>query len=316
MLRWSSGFVFPSQALASLRDHGVPDVHGTTIASMPASRSRTAEWKRSMQQIFERGGTLEVAVAAVDAERGGDLVWRLKIVSLEEESVIVEAPVMLGKHIRIESGVPLLGAITIGQNRWKFKTEKLEDCSVGGARVSALRLRLPDAVERCMRRFPRYEAGGLRLPPVRLWPLRDPRSVVAAEEASDAAWATMRSAAQIGAAVPTVSALPMPQVGPEFSAVLVNIGGGGAGIRVESADAAALGHHRVFWLHISLGALLPLPICVTGKLVHTHLDSSQRTYAGLSFDFTFHLPHQQAVADQVAHAMRSAQASMAPAPEP
>jgi len=269
-----------------------------------------------MQQIFERGGTLEVAVAAVDVERGGDLVWRLKIVSLEEESVIVEAPVMLGKHIQIENGVPLVGAITIGQNRWKFKTEKLEDCTVSGARVAALRLRLPDDVERCMRRFPRYEAGGLRLPMVRLWPLLDPRSVVAAEEASDAAWAMMRSAGQVSAAVPSVSSLPMPQVGPEFPAVLVNIGGGGAGVRVESADAAALGRHRVFWLHISLGALLPLPICVTGKLVHTHLDSSQRTYAGLSFDFTFHLPHQQAVADQVAHAMRSAQASVVPAPEP
>jgi len=280
-----------------------------------------------MQQIFERGGTLEVAVAAsrgtdasatdaVAPARGGDLVWRLKIVALEEESVVVEAPVMLGKHIPIDNGVQLIGAITIGQNRWKFKTEKLEDCALAGARVPALRLRLPDEVERCMRRFARYEAGGLNLPLVRAWPLLDPRSVVVAEEASDAAWNTVRAALQAGAPAPAAATMPMPQVGPEFPAVLVNIGGGGVGLRVESADAAALGRHRVFWLQIALGAHAPLPICVTAKLVHTHLDSSQRTYAGLSFDFTFHLPHQQAVADQIAHAMRSAQASVAPASEP
>jgi len=311
---------------------GNGDARFITIAWMPASRSRTAQWKRSMQQIFERGGTLEIAVAPpsatdapaidrVDAIPGGDLVWRLKIVSLEEESVVVEAPTMLGKHIPIGNGVRLHGAITVGQNRWQFKTEKIDDCAVPGARVPALRLRLPDDVERCMRRFARFEAGGLNLPLVRVWPLLDPRSVVAAEEASDAAWSALhRGDGAVGSAAVAAStaatAMPMPQVGPEFPALLVNIGGGGAGLRVESADAAALGRHRVFWLQISLGAHLPLPICATAKLVHTHLDSSQRTYAGLSFDFTFHLPHQQAVADQVAHAMRSAQASVAPASEP
>lgn len=279
-----------------------------------------------MQQVFERGGTLEIAVAAphaesvgeadpADAARGRDLVWRLKIVALEEESVVVEAPVMLGKVIPIAAGVQLIGAITIGQNRWKFKTAKLEDCALPGARVPALRLRLPDEVERCMRRFARYEASDLNLPLVRAWPLLDPRSVIAAEQASDAAWNAARAASQAGAALAAPAALPMPQVGPEFSGVLMNIGGGGAGLRVESSDAAALGRHRVFWLQIALGRHAPLPICVTAKLVHTHIDSSQRTYAGLSFDFTFHLPHQQAVADQVAHAMRSAQASVVPAPE-
>lgn len=279
-----------------------------------------------MQQVFERGGTLEVAVAAsraengtqtesVDASPGGDLVWRLKILALEEESVVVESPAMLGKHIPIADGVQLIGAITIGQNRWTFQTEKLDNISLPGARVPALRLRLPDQVERSMRRFARYEAGGLNLPLVRVWPLLDPRSVGAAEQASDAAWNAARDVLHTGAPVSAPAAMPMPQVGSEFPAVLVNIGGGGAGLRVESADAAAFGRHRVFWMQIALGKNAPLPICVTGKLVHTHLDSSQRTYAGLSFDFTFHLPHQQAVADQVAYAMRSAQASSAPASE-
>jgi len=308
-------------------DDGARDQHLTTIASMPASRSRTTEWKRSMQQIFERGGTLEVAVVAshgtpaspadtVDMVRGGDLVWRLKIAALEEESVVVEAPVMLGKHIPIKDGAQLIGAISIGQNRWKFKTEKIGDCAVSGTRVPALRLRLPDDVERCMRRFTRFETGGLNLPLVHTWPLLDPRSVVAAEQASDAAWHAAHTALHSGEPVPAPVPLPMPHVGPHFPAVLVNIGGGGAGLRVESTDAAALGRHRVFWLQIELGVQAPLPICVTAKLVHTHLDSLQRTYAGLSFDFTFHLPHQQAVANQIAHAMRSAQASVVPAPEP
>lgn len=288
---------------------------------MPASRSRTAQWRRSMEQVFERGGTLEVAVAPAAEPRndagsaapqgGGDLVWRLKILALEEDSVVVEPPVVLGKHIPIEQGVRLCGAITIGQNRWKFLTEKVGECPIPGSRNAGLRLRLPDEVERCMRRHPRYEVGGLNLPRVRVWPLLDPRTVVDAEKASDAAWEAHRSG---GAMSP--ASFTAPTVGPEFPATLVNIGGGGAGLRVESADAGALGRHRVFWMEIALGTHAPLAVCATGKLVHTHLDSAQRTYAGLSFDFTFNLPHQQAVAEQIALAMRSAQAPVVPAQEP
>lgn len=266
-----------------------------------------------MQQVFERGGTLEISIAHSDTsattprefgESAGfaDLVWRLKIVALEEESVLVEAPVALGKTFHIDDGIALLGAITIGQNRWKFTTKKMADERPAGSRGECMRLQLPDGVERCLRRFVRVEASELHLPSVSLWPLLDPRTIVAAETANDAAFQAFAA----GLPIPTTTA-SMPTVGPKFAATLMNVGGGGVGLRVEPQDSAVLGRHRIFWIEIPLGRDHPVPIVATGKVVHTHLDSSQRTYIGVSFDFTFHMAHQQIVVEQIHRAMQQAQ---------
>ena len=91
----------------------------------------------------------------------------------------------------------------------------------------------------------------------------------------------------------------LPQVGPKLTAYLANIGGGGAGLVVDPAQAGALSRHRLFWVRVDLGDGCPVPIVTSAKLVHTHIDSSQRTYAGLSFDFSFNPAHQQTVAEQV-----------------
>ena len=268
-----------------------------------------------MQQVFERGGTLEISIASagsaihshplVDPQEvvgSSDLVWRLKIVSLEEESVLVEAPVALGETFRIEDGIALVGAITIGQNRWKFRSRKISDERPAGARGVCMRLELPDNVERCLRRFVRIEASELQLPSVSMWPLLDPRTIVAAETANEEAFRDF-----LESKVPSNVAAPMPSVGPKFTATLMNVGGGGVGLRVESQDSAVLGRHRIFWIEIPLGRNHPVPIVATGKVVHTHLDSSQRTYIGVSFDFTFRLAHQQTVVEQIQRSMQQAQ---------
>lgn len=272
-----------------------------------------------MQQVFERGGTLEISIASTESATGSaihshplvdpqevvgssDLVWRLKIVSLEEESVLVEAPVALGETFRIEDGIALVGAITIGQNRWKFRSRKISDERPTGARGVCMRLELPDNVERCLRRFVRIEAAELQLPSVSMWPLLDPRTIVAAETANEEAFRAF-----LESKLPSNVAAPMPSVGPKFNATLMNVGGGGVGLRVESQDSAVLGRHRIFWIEIPLGRNHPVPIVATGKVVHTHLDSSQRTYIGVSFDFTFRLAHQQTVVEQIQRSMQQAQ---------
>ena len=35
------------------------------------------------------------------------------------------------------------------------------------------------------------------------------------------------------------------------------------------------------------------------KLIHTHMESSQHTYAGFAFDFSFNPGHQRVVVDQI-----------------
>ena len=267
-----------------------------------------------MQQVFERGGTIEVAVARpglhdpTESAGAADLVWRLRVTDLEDEHVVVEAPVALGAVMPIADGTPVVGAITVGQNRWKFTSVKVADVNAAGTRTARIRLELPDAVERCMRRHTRFETAGLALPQVEVWPLLDPKSVVATERVNEAAFAAVALADAAGGtpAVPSTDA-PMPQVGPSFPATLMNLGGGGVGLRVDAKDSSALGRHRTFFLRIPLGAGQPVPIVASATLAHTHLDSAQRTYAGMAFDFIHNPQHQATVIAQVQRCMQAAQ---------
>lgn len=261
-----------------------------------------------MQQVFERGGTLEIAVARPGSQAhdpaehvtASDLVFRLKILELADDHISIEGAVALGKAIKIQDGTELVGAITIGQNRWKFRSRVLSSQPAG--RGEALRLELPESVERCLRRFTRFEVAGLQLPTIDVYPLLDPTSTTKAEEFNESVFA----ATNAGAATPCGDQ-PMPKVGPKFNATLMNIGGGGIGIRVEAAEAGALSRHRIFWFSIPMGGRDAVPVVASGKVVHTHLDSSQCTYAGVSFDFSFRPTHQTTVADQVALHMTRAQ---------
>ena len=270
---------------------------------MPASRSRTTEWRRSLSQVFERGGCLELSVSrpedegAVGEARGGDLVWRVKMLDLAPDHVAVEAPQTLGRSVLMTPGLDLMAAVVIGQNRWMFRTRVLSSRpSRDPRRSGTLALQLPDHVERCQRRHGRFDARALNLPQAEVWPLLDPRSVVAAERANELAVESFRTT---GRASATDQESLLPTVGPRFGGTLLNLGGGGVGIRVAPAESGVFNHHRVFWLRIPLGPEMPVPVCVTGKAVHTHLDSSQMTYAGMAFDFSFNPGHLATVAEQI-----------------
>lgn len=270
---------------------------------MPAARSRTNEWRRSLEELCQKGGALEVAVAR-DGAGGHDLVWRLRIIDVRDAGIVVENPGAFGRTVALHAGTRLVAFIVIGQNRWEFRTSVIEEIAPGKmpeARNGAVRLAMPDRVERCLRRHARFDVGPLALPPVDLWPLLDPKTVVAAERANELAFAA--SAEGRPAHAGDEESL-MPQVGPKLTAHLANIGGGGAGLVVEPSQAGALSRHRLFWVRIELGEAGSVPIVTSAKLVHTHMDSAQRTYAGLSFDFSFNPAHQRTVAEQVERSIR------------
>lgn len=263
-----------------------------------------------MQQVFERGGTLEVAVARpgnaghdpAEHVAAADLVFRLRILDMDDEHVVVESPSALGRSMRLPDGVPLVGAITIGQNRWKFHTRKVSGEPT--PKGEAMRLELPDSVERCLRRHTRVDVVGLNLPQVEIRPLLDPRSAAIAEAWHDEAFESFVA----GRGLPGTAA-PTPKVGPAFSGTLMNIGGGGIGIRVAPEESAALTRHRVFWFSVGLGGGSELPLVAAGKVVHTHLDSQQFTYAGVSFDFSSRPLHQKTVVEQIARHLQRAHSS-------
>lgn len=275
---------------------------------MPASRSRTLEWRRSLEQVLERDGAIEIAVASATTHSdepiphaaGGDIVWRVRLLGLSDTEMLVEQPAALGRPIEIGKGIQLVGAIAIGQNRWVFRTEVLgytDATGFGPRALRGIRIRKPEHVDRSSRRALRVDTTMLRLPEVEMWPLLDPRSVVVAERWNEVAF----DAAMSGAACPPASDAEslMPTVGPKFVSSLMNLGGGGVGLRVGHEDAMNFSRHRLFWIRLALEPELSVPICATGKLVHTHIDSSQCTYAGVAFDFTFNPGHERFVADQI-----------------
>lgn len=292
---------------------------------MPASRQRTENWRKCLWQVYERGGALEISLPRADSPEGSssnelhpdssNLIWRVKVLGISDDDVLIESPSALGKAMALADGAQLIAAIVIGQNRWMFHTSVLEHVqqnSKFGKTTAALRLRLPDKVERCSRRnFYRISTVELNLPQVRCWPLIDPTSALVAEQANREHVRSVLAAREkrnLGpgenqnddeAAQEFIEQLSLPEVGPPFDAALANIGGGGIGIVVDPEAARHFGSKRVFWMQFALPPEIPVPIAVTAKLVHTHIDSTQKTYAGLAFDFSRSRDHEQFMTEQL-----------------
>ena len=276
---------------------------------MPASRSRTQEWRRSLKQIHERGGAIEFAVAhpeqkdindPADHASATDLVWRVKIIDMNETEIMVESPMALGRDIHIDEGTCLVGAIAIGQNRWTFRTTNLGSFEDARHKIHpGLRLKMPDHVDRSQRRRIRVDTQTVNLPKAEVWPLLDPKSVIPTERANELSFEAMKNGESFDSSSTDESI--MPTVGPKFMATLANLGGGGIGLIIEPEDAATFGRHRVFWFRLNLSPELSIPVCATGKVVHTHIDSTQRTYVGIAFDFSFNHAHQDILASQIAY---------------
>jgi hypothetical protein len=170
-----------------------------------------------------------------------------------------------------------------------------------------LRVAAPTSVERCARRdFLRISTAELRLPDVQCWPLLDPGSVAAPEIANRAHILELERGASAGDA--GIDSILLPEVGPPFSAKLLNIGGGGVGLMVGRDESGAAQQSRLIWLRINLMPQIKAPIALTAKIVHTHLDSGQNLYVGAAFDFAFNPGHRDFVVDQVTRYVNRVQA--------
>jgi hypothetical protein len=280
---------------------------------VPANRSRTERWRDSLQQIADRGGGLEFSVAkgkgTPEPNNGPDLVWRVRLLGITDTQLLLEQPVAVGSPMKFEEGMELVAVMSVGQNRWMFHTKVLGDrepSAFGPQR--GLRVAAPTSVERCSRRdFLRISTAELRLPQVQCWPLLDPASVVAAEVANKAHITDLERGGN--AEQPGLDSILLPEVGPPFSAKLLNIGGGGAGLMIAKEEATAAERSRLIWMRINLTPHIKAPIAMTARVVHTHLDSGQNLYAGAAFDFAFNPGHREFVVDQVTRYVSRVQAS-------
>ena len=76
---------------------------------MPANRSRTVGWRRCLRQIKERKGAIEIALARnyEEAEQGHHLVWRVHLLDVRDDEILIEPPAALGQTIPLQPGVVL-----------------------------------------------------------------------------------------------------------------------------------------------------------------------------------------------------------------
>lgn len=275
---------------------------------MPANRSRTERWKDCLHQIFERNGGLEISVdqhapSSLDGHQssdGADLVWRVRILRLNDREIMVERPAAMGHSFSLPVGTSIIAAMSVGQNRWMFRTTITGESGRATNSHGGLTLAMPEHVERCSRRSAfRVSTAEMRLPLVTCWPLLDPASVVAAEVANRAAILDAQSATAPALHLADDSALVLPEVGPSFPAKLMNLGGGGVGLLIERADQSAAERSRLLWLRVDLRPRIALPIAMTARVVHVHNNSEGQLYFGAAFDFAFHEAHREFVVSQM-----------------
>ncbi len=296
---------------------------------MPATRSRTEHWKDSLHQVLQRGGALEISVnregenAPLSPDKTGgarpDVVWRVRLLAIERDRLVVETPSAFGSNLKLQPGTPLIGSMSIGQNRWMFHTRTLgyapAAAGPGGRGDGRLTLALPQQVERCSRRtFFRISTANLNLPVVQGWALNDPSSVTAAEAENrarlqEAFHAADRKPPAMSEAGAEPTTLLMPDVGARFTAKLLNMSGGGLGLVVERENHSAATSRPYLWLQIDLRPDVPVPVAVTARVAHQHLDSAQNLYLGLAFDSAHDPQHQEFVSGLFAKYISQVQAS-------
>ncbi|MCW5756359.1 MAG: PilZ domain-containing protein [Phycisphaeraceae bacterium] len=265
---------------------------------MNTNRSRTERWRECLNQIRDRGGSLEISVDLADTQSTANLVWRVRLMEINDDRLVLEQPVALGQTMRIEPGLRLVVAMSIGQNRWMFRTMSVS--SPAGDLRGHLHIASPTLVERCQRRdFYRATTAGFSLPLVQGWKLLDPQTAVAAEVASRIPFEDANVSVRTpGRGLESPIAL-MPDVAGAFQGQLVNVGGGGAGLLVPPASRPSFDSSGRYWLRMSLGSDMPGPLAVTARCVHQHLDSTQNLHLGFAFDFTQHADHREFIIRQI-----------------
>ncbi|MFN0012514.1 MAG: PilZ domain-containing protein [Phycisphaerales bacterium] len=285
---------------------------------MPAFRSRTDRWKDVLDQIALRGGAIEIAVAPPDGgdtpDRSGpaepaDVVWRVRLLEISADALVVEPPAALGRTIQLPEGTQLIGALTVGQNRWMFRTHCTNYANARGGpsgQTLGLRLALPTDVERCPRRqLNRVSSAEIHLPAVECWLLDDPASTIAAETANRASIMARlggrgepHGPASWGES--PLDTLCLPKTGPSLKGQMQNLSGGGMGLILGPDDCATAQRARFLWLKIDLRPDIPEPLALTARVAHTRLDSNRNAVVGLAFDFRHHPAHQRFATDLLA----------------
>jgi hypothetical protein len=221
---------------------------------------------------------------------------RTRLLRVDERGMFVERPAKPAgsENLFTEPGRSLRGVIHYGHGRWAFTTAvvravryRLNDQQT----VPAVQLAEPQQPRNAQRRsFYRVSTVGAPLPPLQVWPLHDVESCIPAEQANQA-----RHRDPDNPPPPT----RMPELGPHFTADLLDISGGGLAFGLSLTFDALFDEHEHYWMQLDLPEV-SAPLYVAGRVIRVHRDAA-RAYiqVGISFVFDHHPSHRQFIEQHI-----------------
>jgi len=256
---------------------------------MPSTTTKTPpDWPGIVKDAERRNGVIELQVISDAGERSTTARARLLRIDDNGEWLLEKPFSTHGPSFPTHARV--VGVVGGGTRRLGFhaKVKAVELHQLNSAkRIPAVRLTEPHDIHSAQRRaYYRVSAVGVDLPGIRLWPMRDPASAVAAEKANEA-----RHAGQ------DIEA-PHPAQGDLFTGAMFDISGNGMSLMIEPKHLSALNDATHFWTELRLPGD-PQPIQFVLKRIRLNHEPDGPVLAAFTFDFEHNPPHQRFVTDLV-----------------
>jgi c-di-GMP-binding flagellar brake protein YcgR len=276
--------------------------------AMPASIA-VPEWQLSLQKLALRNGVMELEPADAkpapqahvvvdetgEAQAAQTLSWRVRLLKLDGQSVIIERPTSAHQPVVIKPGDAVTGTMLEGSTRWSLSMVVIEQLPFklnGAQSIVALRLSWPKQVTNAQRReFFRVDTAGAIIPPLTIWKLADPASCVEFERYNELVH-KMRGRSE------NIPKPHFPQIADPFSARLIDLSGGGLCVSVARTLKTTLDEKPMLWLQLTLPEAVE-PYYAAARIAHTHIESALVMQLGLSFSFEHNPPHKRFMVDEM-----------------
>jgi hypothetical protein len=222
--------------------------------------------------------------------------WRVRMLSLERDALIVERPRIAGAPVSIAPGTMVEGVITDGSRRWSFISRVIDQVrqSLNGEQVVAgVRLSIPTRVQESQRRdYYRVSVAGIDLPPVKMSVLHDSDAVLAYQKYNRLIHRLAGRTSGMKVVVPA-----LPATGEAMTATAIDVSGGGLCLAAESSAEAMLVALPQLWVEFNVPGAFG-PIFSSARPAHWHHDG-RRLVVGLCFNFDRDRDHADFIGDIV-----------------
>jgi hypothetical protein len=291
-----------------------------------ASAQTTAGWQAALQQLERAGGVLDLTPVGQswdhgdgpgdaaetasgngeDGQEGEPAGWRGRLLALEEEAIVVEAP----ERDEASEADPTpaegqrLAFVLQGEvRRWSLRCRVLERFRFSlsrGRKIEGLRLSWPEEVQDAQRRQHfRVSTLSSTIPAVQLWRLEDPAACVAHEQYNRRRHVERRQGAKARREPGWPGLGPdWPGLGEAWRGLIVDVSGGGLCVALPQEAMSLVQKGQLLWAELPLPELEE-PLYAVVRVVRSEPHSERVLRAGMAFYFEHHPRHERFITDRM-----------------